>query len=192
VIQTPPDKECYNYEEKGHFAITCPNPWTRPPLTPSTKVAPNHKGSSTITYFNCGKIGHSTNWCLDKRQLSTPTLNLYEDSTPTEVNQNVAWTLAYRKCYNWGQKGHFTNVCSNLWYCPDVTPVATSIPYRSANSTMANAHQDSMRGQVNQVAMEEAQNTPMTGTFLINLNPVITIPSSLFFSAMRISERDSF
>jgi hypothetical protein len=38
VIQTPPDKKCYNYEEKGHFAIACPNPRSRPPLPPSTHV----------------------------------------------------------------------------------------------------------------------------------------------------------
>jgi hypothetical protein len=32
AIQTPPDKKFYDCEEKGHFAITCPNPCACPPL----------------------------------------------------------------------------------------------------------------------------------------------------------------
>jgi hypothetical protein len=35
--QTPPNKQCYNCEEKGQFAITCPNPCSHPPLPPLTK-----------------------------------------------------------------------------------------------------------------------------------------------------------
>jgi hypothetical protein len=71
AIQTPPDKKCYNCEEKGHFAITCSNPHSRPPLSPSTKAASNHKGGSTsikvtTTYFNCGQVGHFANQCPDR------------------------------------------------------------------------------------------------------------------------------
>jgi hypothetical protein len=40
VIQTPLDKKCYNCEQKGHFAITCTNPRSCPPLTPTANSAP--------------------------------------------------------------------------------------------------------------------------------------------------------
>jgi hypothetical protein len=61
--QTPPDKKCYNCEEKGHFANACSNPHSRPPLTPSTKTATNHKRGSmsvkaTTSSFNYGKVGN--------------------------------------------------------------------------------------------------------------------------------------
>jgi hypothetical protein len=45
--QTPQDKKCYNYKEKGHFVVNCSNPHSHPPLPPSTNAAPNHKGGST-------------------------------------------------------------------------------------------------------------------------------------------------
>jgi hypothetical protein len=74
--QTPPDKKCYNCEEKGHFANACLNPRSRPPLPPSTKTAPNHKRGSTsvkatMSRFNYGQVGHFANRCPDLRQLST-------------------------------------------------------------------------------------------------------------------------
>jgi hypothetical protein len=47
ATQTPSKRKCYNYGERGHLAITCPNPHSHPSLPPSTKVAPNHKGGST-------------------------------------------------------------------------------------------------------------------------------------------------
>jgi hypothetical protein len=95
--QTPPDKKCYNCEEKGHFANVCPNPRSRPPLPPSTKIATNHKRGSTsikatTSGFNYGKVGHLANRCP----------NLCQLSTPTQGNQNMARTLVYKMCYNCG------------------------------------------------------------------------------------------
>jgi cellular nucleic acid-binding protein len=69
--QTPLDKNCYNYEEKGHFVVTCSNPRSRPPLPPSRNAAPNHKGGSisvkaTTSCFNYGQVGQYTNRCPDQ------------------------------------------------------------------------------------------------------------------------------
>jgi hypothetical protein len=50
-------------------------------------------------------------------------------------------TLVYKKCYNCGQKSHFTNVYPNQRYCPDVTTIATSTPNRQVNSTMSTIQQ---------------------------------------------------
>jgi hypothetical protein len=63
--------------------------------------------------------------------------DLHQLSTPTQGNQNMAQTPVYKKCYNYGQKSHFANVCPNQQYCPDVTTVATSTPNRQVNSTMS-------------------------------------------------------
>jgi hypothetical protein len=54
------------------------------------------------------------------------------------------------------------------------------------------ATQNYAQGRVNQLTMKETQNTPMNGTILTNSNSVLTIPWPLFFSALRISGRDSF
>jgi hypothetical protein len=47
----------------------------------------------------------------------------------------------YKKCYHYGQKSHFANVCPNSWYCPDVTTVDTSTPNRQVNSTVSTIQQ---------------------------------------------------
>jgi hypothetical protein len=49
---------------------------------------------------------------------------------PNPGNQNMARTPANKKCYNYGQKSQFANVCPNQQYCPDMTMIATSTPNR--------------------------------------------------------------
>jgi hypothetical protein len=117
--------------------------------------------------------------------------------TPDTENQNVQRTLANqnviqappdKKCYNCEKKGHFTITCPNSCSHPPLTLAANSTPPLNHNgdSNPVKAKQNYACGRVNQVAMEEAQNAPtvVTGTFLVNLNPV---PGALFFSTLRIS-----
>jgi hypothetical protein len=53
----------------------------------------------------------------------------------------MAQTPTYKKCYNYGQKGHFANVCPNLQYRPDMTMIATSTPNRQVNSIVSTIQQ---------------------------------------------------
>jgi hypothetical protein len=55
-------------------------------------------------------------------------------------------------------------------------PATNPSPNRDANSVSMTDRQNLARGRVNQVAMAEAQDTPMTDTFLTNSSSVLTIP----------------
>jgi hypothetical protein len=96
----------------------------------------------------------------------------------TPMNQSVIQTPPDMKCYNYGQKGHFTIMRPNPRSCPPPTPTSNSEPPLNCNgnSILVQARQNYAQGRFNQLAMEEAQNTPMNGTSLVNLNSVLPIP----------------
>jgi hypothetical protein len=127
--------------------------------------------------------------------------NVYR--TPNTRNQNVQRTPANHsviqtppdhKCYNCGHKGHLAITCTNPRLCPPLTQTTNLAPPLNCNgnSSLVQARQNYAQGTINQLAMKGAQNFPMNGTFLINSYSILTIPRPSFFSALRISGRDSF
>jgi hypothetical protein len=96
----------------------------------------------------------------------------------TPTNQNLIQTPPDKKCYNCEQKGHFAVACLNLCSHPPPTPTPNSSPppNRNGNSSLVQFGQNHAQGRVNQLAMEEAQNALMNGTFLVNSYSVLTVP----------------
>jgi hypothetical protein len=92
------------------------------------------------------------------QQQMIPCPNLFQ--TPNSENQNVqrtptdpnaTQTLASKKSYNYGQKGHFANSSPNPRARPPLIPVANSTPppNHNGNSTPTQAKQNYTRGRVN-------------------------------------------
>jgi hypothetical protein len=63
---------------------------------------------------------------------------------------------AYRRCYNYGEKGHYANRRPNSCTHANQSAIATPAPTRGANSVPVAAKQNYARGRVNHVAVEEA------------------------------------
>jgi hypothetical protein len=93
-----------------------------------------------------------------------------------------------RRCFNCGERGHFANACPKPCAHPHQTPAAQSTPGHN-NSTPMIARQNYVRGKINHVAIEDAQEAPdvVIGMFLVNSNIAITLFDSdallLFISA---------
>jgi hypothetical protein len=97
--------------------------------------------------------------------------------TPAVGNQNVQRTQATqnplqgeRRWFTCGEKGHFANQCSNPRSRPPQTVVSTPIVTRGVNSVPITARQNFVRGKVNHVIVEEAQEAPdeVISTFSVN------------------------
>jgi hypothetical protein len=102
---------------------------------------------------------------------------LSTSQTPTAGNQNVQKTQAAqnplqgeRKCFTCGENDHLANQCPNPCNRPPPTAVSTPAPNRGVNSIHVAARQNYIRGKVNHVAVEEAQEAPdvVIGTLSVN------------------------
>jgi hypothetical protein len=102
---------------------------------------------------------------------------------PTAGNQNVQRTQAAqnplqskRKCYAYGEKGHFANQYPNPRTCPQ-TAASTPAPTRGANSIPVATKQNYARGRVNHVVMEEVHEAPdvVLGMFFINAASAVVL-----------------
>jgi hypothetical protein len=97
--------------------------------------------------------------------------------TPAARNQSVQRTQAAqdplqanRRCYNYGENGHYANRCTNPCTHANQTATATPAPTSGANSIPAAAKQNYVHGKVNHVAVGEAWEAPnvLIGMFFIN------------------------
>jgi hypothetical protein len=81
-----------------------------------------------------------------------------------------------RRCFNCGERGHFTNSCPTSRAHPNQTPAVQSTPSHN-NSTPMTARQNYVRGRINHVAIEDAQEAPnvVLDTFLVNSNTTIIL-----------------
>jgi hypothetical protein len=88
--------------------------------------------------------------------------------TPAAGNQSVQRTQATqdpqqadRRCYNYGEQGHYANRCPNSRTRVNQPAIDTPAPTCGANSVPVAAKQNYARGRVNYVAVEEAQESLM-------------------------------
>jgi hypothetical protein len=80
-----------------------------------------------------------------------------------------------RSCINCGERGHFTNAC--LKPCVVPTKFLQHNQLGCNNSTPMTTKQNYVRGMINHVAIEDAQEAPdvVLGTFLVNSNTAIIL-----------------
>jgi hypothetical protein len=112
--------------------------------------------------------------------------------TPMDGNQNAQRTQATqnplsgeRRCFTCGEKGHLANQCPNPHNRPPMTAASTPAPTRGANSVPVATRQNYVRGKVNHVAIEEAQEAPdvVIDTFFVNnLSAVVLFDSGALHS----------
>jgi hypothetical protein len=81
-----------------------------------------------------------------------------------------------RRCFNCGERGHFTNACPKPCARPNQTIIAQSTPSHN-NSTPMTVRQNYARGRINHVAIEDAQQAPniVLSMFLVNSNTTIIL-----------------
>jgi hypothetical protein len=123
--------------------------------------------------------------------------------TPAVGNQSVQKTQATqdpqqadRRCYNYGEQGHYANRYPNRCTHVNQPAIATPTPTRGANSVPIAAKQNYTRGRVNHVAVEEAQEAPdvVIGMFLINDTSAVVLfdsgASHSFISAAYVGKHN--
>jgi hypothetical protein len=123
--------------------------------------------------------------------------------TPTIGNQSVQRTHATqdlqqddRRCYNYGEQGHYANRCPNSCTRVNQPAIATPTPTHGANSIPVATKQNYARGRVNHVAVEGAQEAPdvVIGMFLTNNTSVVVLfdsgASHSFISAAYVEKHN--
>jgi hypothetical protein len=100
------------------------------------------------------------------QQQMIPRPNLFQ--TPNTGNQSAQGTPTTPNatpnkekttCFNCGQKGHYANRCPSQRKSSTPTPGTPASPSRNGDSIPTQAQQNCAQGRVNQMTMEEAQNT---------------------------------
>jgi hypothetical protein len=125
-----------------------------------------------------------------RQMISHPNLfqisNTGNQSAPrTPTDHTTTQDPSHKKCYNYGQKGHFTNSCPNPRSRPPLTPEATLAPppTRNGSSTLTQAQQNYARGRVNQVLWKKLiASQPCCPVDLSQFHSVLTVSCILFFS----------
>jgi hypothetical protein len=123
--------------------------------------------------------------------------------TPVAGNQSVQRTQATQdpqqadcRCYNCGEKRHYTNRCPNSRTRVNQPAIATPAPTRGANSIPVATKQNYTRGRVNHVVVEEAQEAPdvVIGMFLVNDTSAVVLfdsgASHSFISAAYVGKHN--
>jgi hypothetical protein len=84
---------------------------------------------------------------------------------------------AEQQCFACGEKGHFANRCPNSHSRTNLPVATTHAPTRGANSVPVAAKQNYVRGKINYVVVEEAQEAPdmVIGLFFINDTSVVLL-----------------
>jgi hypothetical protein len=127
---------------------------------------PGSSSWSCVVAPSAGPTFHPTQPQVAGHGYSTPQCQVIQRpnnfQTPATGNQNVQRTQAAqnplqgeRKCYAYGERGHFANQCPNPHNHPPQTAVSTPTPTRGANSVPVAARQNYVRGKVNHVIVEE-------------------------------------
>jgi hypothetical protein len=82
-----------------------------------------------------------------------------------------------RRCYNYGEKGHYASRCPNPYTRANQTATATPTPTTRANSVPIATKQNYAHGRVNHVAVEEAQEASdvVIGMFFVNDTSTIVL-----------------
>jgi hypothetical protein len=116
--------------------------------------------------------------------------------TPTAENQSVQRTQADRRCYNCGEKGHYTNRCPNSRTHANQPTTATPVSTRGVSSVPDAAKENYAHGRVNHLVMEEAQEAPdvVIDMFLVNDTSAVVLfdsgASHSFISAAYVGKHN--
>jgi hypothetical protein len=112
----------------------------------------------------------------------------------TQATQDLQ--QADRRCYSYGEQGHYANRCPNLRTRVNQPAISTPAPTRGANSVPVASKHNYARGRVIHVAVEEVQEAPdaVIDKFLINDTSAVVLfdsgASHSFISAAYVGKHN--